>query len=101
MTTLAEVLGWKFSHAEGIETINGELIAWPESLGTKPTNKQITVFTQEYEAWKAADMNNADIKQQLDALDLSAIRPLLEGDAEKLAEITAAKDVLRAKLVKL
>lgn len=47
---LGEVLGWKFDHVQGISTKNGVLVAWPESLGERPTDEQISAWTAEYEA---------------------------------------------------
>ncbi|MFN4283524.1 MAG: hypothetical protein ACK4NA_12880 [Alphaproteobacteria bacterium] len=44
------VLGWKFNHAPGIETRDGVITAWPDSLGPLPTADQIATWTAEYEA---------------------------------------------------
>ena len=49
MSTLAEVLGWKFNHEPGIVTRGGSLIAWPPTLGALPTPTQIVQWTAEYE----------------------------------------------------
>lgn len=47
---IGEILGWKFGHAEGICTCDGEITEWPESLGPRPTTDQIATWTVEYEA---------------------------------------------------
>jgi len=54
---------------------------------------------------RAADANASlvrqqidDIKQQLNALDISAIRPLLGGETARLSEINSQKVALRAQL---
>lgn len=48
--SIGMVLGWKFNHAPGIRTREGEIIAWPENLGPLPTGEQIAQWTAEYEA---------------------------------------------------
>ena len=47
---IGAVLGWKFNHTSGIETRDGVITAWPESLGAVPTQEQILAWTVEYEA---------------------------------------------------
>lgn len=96
---IALVLGWKFNHEPGIETSDGELVAWPESLGKAPTKKQIADWTAEYQAWADKESHNKDIISQLDMLDIKAIRPLLDGDADRIAEIAAQKTALRSQLM--
>lgn len=56
MSSLAEVLAWKFNNAPGIRTredgVGGmEIFDWPTAaLGSKPTASKITTWTAEYEA---------------------------------------------------
>lgn len=50
MTTLSQVLEWKFDKAEGIETKNEQVTAWPKALGKEPIEEDLTEWTSEYEA---------------------------------------------------
>jgi hypothetical protein len=43
------ILGWKFHHAEGIKTVDGQIIDWPANLGTKPTKEQIDAWGVDYD----------------------------------------------------
>ncbi|WP_085905914.1 hypothetical protein [Kiloniella majae] len=47
MSNLATVLEWKYPGVEGIETREGILTAWPESI-PQPTDEQISDFMAEY-----------------------------------------------------
>jgi len=66
----------------------------------------VTNFDYEAEEQRQADdivaltkaQQIADLKVQLDALDLQAIRPLLDGETTLLDEIKAQKAILRAQL---
>ena len=49
MSSLGEVLGWKFDHEPGIETLNGVISAWPSVLGPLPDQAQIDIWSQEYQ----------------------------------------------------
>lgn len=53
MESLGAVLGWKFNHEPGIFTEDNELISWPKSLGVRPTQVEIDVYTTEYEIFLA------------------------------------------------
>lgn len=46
------------------------------------------------------EMKNADILSQLEEIDRKTIRPLSEGEMERVATLRAQAAVLRAKLVK-
>ena len=55
MTSLADVLGWKFNFAPGIRTRQTktgkmEIFDWPSKLGPKPTKAKIAKWTAELEA---------------------------------------------------
>ncbi len=55
MTSLANVLGWKFDFAPGIRTRQNkdgkmEIFDWPSNLGLKPTKAKIAQWTAEFEA---------------------------------------------------
>lgn len=49
MSSLAEVIGWKFSHAPGMTTRGGKIVRWPPGL-PDPTPENIAAWTAEYEA---------------------------------------------------
>ena len=49
MAHLADVIGWKFNHEQGMSTVAGKLTAWPLSLGTWPTDAQLATWTGEYD----------------------------------------------------
>jgi hypothetical protein len=51
------ILSWKYKNAEGISTVDGKITAWPDSLGTKPTNQQINAMGVEYDAYVLAQKN--------------------------------------------
>ena len=99
MITIAEVLGWKFNHAPGIRTKDGVLTAFPESIGAMPTDSEIDVYRAEYLDFIQAEINDAPIKEQLDANDIRAIRAILEGDTVRIDAIKAEQVSLRAKLI--
>lgn len=99
MTHISEVLGWKFDYAPGIQTVGDEITNWPDELGSLPTKKQLKDWTAEYEAYKLKEATNAGIYEQLTQLDIKAIRPLLDGETERIAEIQAQKAALRAQLI--
>ena len=55
MTSLAEVLAWKFDNAPGIRTREDgqggmKIFDWPEALGPEPTQTQIDTWTAEFDA---------------------------------------------------
>lgn len=52
MSSVGEVLGWKFNYAPGIRTLDGVITAWPAGLGPQPNDAQIAAYTTEYEAAK-------------------------------------------------
>jgi len=69
----------------------------------------VTNFDYEAEEQRQADaiavltkaQQIVDLKAQLDALDLQAIRPLLDGETTLLDDIKAQKVILRAQLQEL
>ena len=99
MITIAEVLGWKFNHAPGITTKDNVLTAFPESIGPMPTDSEIDAYRAEYLDFIQAEINDAPIKEQLEANDLKAIRAILEGDTVRIDAIKAEQSTLRAKLL--
>lgn len=50
------------------------------------------------DALQEKEVLRRDIMVQLNALDLKAIRPLMEGDTVRIADLNAQKAVLRAQL---
>tara|TARA_R110000823_G_scaffold7042_1_gene26074 strand:- start:1294 stop:1578 length:285 start_codon:yes stop_codon:yes gene_type:complete len=53
MSNLGSALGWKYNHESGICTVNGSITAWPNSLGTVPTDAEQDGIITEYTAWAA------------------------------------------------
>ena len=53
-TTLAEILALQFSNAPGVATRGNEIIEWPEGLGSRPTQQQITTWAAGIETARAA-----------------------------------------------
>ena len=51
MSNIAEVIGWKFNHQQGMSTADGVITAFP---GTMPTEAELATYTAEYEVYKAA-----------------------------------------------
>lgn len=45
---------WKTSNAQGVVIVDGNIRDWPDSLGLRPTEEQITVWIAEYGVWKQA-----------------------------------------------
>lgn len=50
MSSLAEVLEWKFNKAPGIRTDGEQITAWPPALGPRPTTTDIDTWTTEFQA---------------------------------------------------
>lgn len=71
---LGAVLGWKHNNEPGIRTKNGEIIGWPVSLGSLPTQQQIDTWTSEFEAEQQA---NNTLKQQVKTTAQSTIGVLI------------------------
>lgn len=65
---IGQILGWKFNHAEGIETAGDEIMAWPDSLGSIPTKDQIAHWGVEYSLNQTATTLEAAIDRHLDAV---------------------------------
>ncbi len=86
MRGLGGLLGWKFDNAEGIETRNGVITAWPAGLGgtDMPTAGQITTWTAEYDAI-ANDIKRDRIWSWItsDASDAIVMRAVVTWIAEK------------------
>lgn len=73
MTSLADVLGWKFNLAPGIRTREDksgqmEIFDWPSKLGPKPTKAKITKWTAEFEALPPPE---DELVTAVDALDVT------------------------------
>ena len=60
MSNIAEVIGWKFNHQEGMSTADGVIKDFP---GTMPTEAELATYTAEYEVYKVM----ADIREKRDA----------------------------------
>ncbi len=86
MSSLAEVLAWKFNDAPGIRTREKkdgkmEIFDWPSNLGPKPTKAKIARWTAELEALPPPV---DELATAVDALDVT----------EELK--TVLKDVIKA-----
>ena len=89
---IGAVLGWKFDHAEGIETRENddtgaiEITGWPKSLGARPTAVQLDTW---FDEWQAAgeDRRRASIEERLEALEKAAIKKSVVTRAEIDAEL--------------
>ena len=47
------IIGWKFNHTPGMSTVDGEIVKWPESLGSQPTQENLDTWATEYETFIA------------------------------------------------
>ena len=66
---IGAVIGWKFNHQAGMETVNGVITAFPVTSGVTltdgiPSNEDIATWTNEYNA----AMTMIDIRAKRDAL---------------------------------
>ena len=61
MSTIGEVIGWKFNHQAGMSTVDGVITEFPGGI---PSQSDQDTWTVEYEAYKVM----ADIRQKRDAL---------------------------------
>lgn len=57
--SIADVIGWKFNHQEGMSTVNGVINKFPVTEGVTlingiPSQADQDTWTTEYEAYKAA-----------------------------------------------
>lgn len=73
MSSLAEVLAWKYDTAPGIRTrenAKGNMVIfdWPKVLGAKPTLAQIAAWTEEYDALPPAPDPNDELAASLQSL---------------------------------
>jgi hypothetical protein len=66
-----------------------------------PTAEQLVAADAEAAVAEQKAARRAEIMVSLDALDFKAIRPLLEGDSVKVADIVAQKAALRQELAAL
>ncbi len=73
---LAEALGWKYNHAQGICTSDGVLTAWPVSLGAQPNDAALTSVVAEYQA-------HLDSEAYVEARQADYIARMGGGDAFK------------------
>ena len=51
LDNMAEIIGWKHSHQEGMSTVGGEIVAFPGGI---PNDSDINTWKTEYEAHLAA-----------------------------------------------
>lgn len=87
MTTLAEVLAWKFNNVAGIRTrqkADGamEIFDWPDSLGAMPAAADIAAWSAEYFAAVGKAQAMAEIDSQAEAARALWITP---GSGQTLA----------------
>lgn len=105
MSKLGAALGWKFNHAEGIKTVGGKLVDWPDALGPKPDQAGIDAILAEYQSAQAAvaykDKRKAEypaMGDQLDAIWKQLNQDRFEGKAmiqdvdDQLGVINAVKN---------
>ena len=81
---IATVVGWKFNHAPGICTCDGEVTAFPNPCTDRdgnarnskalPTPDELAQWTQEYNAWLAAKPAPLTLEQRLAALEAQAVK---------------------------
>jgi len=57
---LAQILGFKFDDAEGIETRNNILTSWPLRLGPEPSQSELVRYQSEYEDYQRETMYLSD-----------------------------------------
>jgi hypothetical protein len=43
---------WKTNNAQHVVVVDGNIRDWPDSLGPRPTEEQITAWMAEYDIWK-------------------------------------------------
>lgn len=84
MDNIGAVLGWKFNHKAGIETRDGEITAWPTSLGTQPTNAQLNQWRSD---WLSFINNPVNSETTMD----DVVRALVTEGVLTLAKIDNAK----------
>ncbi len=81
---VADVIGWKFNHAQGMSTLNDKVTAFPVSVsdrdglvrtGNFPTEMELAQWTSEYLAWlstqkppKTAEEEIAELKAEIELL---------------------------------
>ncbi len=70
MSSLAEVLAWKFDNAPGIRTREDgqggmEIFDWPTVLGPEPDVAQITAWAVDYDSFIALNTNKDKIKAEM------------------------------------
>ena len=79
---LGRLLGWKHNHAPGIETCNGVLNAWPDSLGPWPDDAQLQAWCDEWDALPADDPakdGRAALRKQLQsATTIAGIKQIVD-----------------------
>ncbi len=74
---IGTAIGWKYNHASGIRTKGDKLIAWPASLGTKPTQSEIDAIVTEYEQY-LADNPSLTVGQKIALIDSATSLPELK-----------------------
>jgi len=94
MTSIAEVIGWKFNHQPGMTTKDGVITELP---GDTPSQADQDKWTAEYKTWKAA----MDEILRLEGLETP--RRLAESvlTDEGKAWLTANRDLIAAERAKL
>lgn len=85
---IGAILGWKFNHAPGIETRDGVITAWPESLGPVPTPEQIDAWTSEYEAAVAAPATVTRTQALLALLEVGITEAMILAKIEEMSDAT-------------
>ena len=70
-------IGWKYNHKQGIRTKGNKIVAWPASLGPKPTQKELDIIIAEYEQY-VADNPELTMEQKIVLVDNAASLPDLK-----------------------
>jgi hypothetical protein len=53
------IIGWKFNHAQGMSTVDGVIVKWPDGLGPQPTQENLDTWATEYETFIAEREDSA------------------------------------------
>ena len=95
MTTIGQVIGWKFNHQPGMVTRDGVITKFPGGIPSQAdqdtwTAEYLVKFPEGYDAWK----------DSMEATDSSMPRyaeDILDGMADKSGEAQICLDRLQAK----
>jgi hypothetical protein len=95
MTSIAEVIGWKFNSQPGMETRDGVITEFPGGI---PSQADQDAWTAEYEIYKAA---MDEITRLESFISERRKREALLGNAEAIAFIQGVEDDIAIERAKL